>query len=153
MTDEEKEEAAQKELQQRREEHVEPASSFVDPTNWADEFSSSEGDRRSEALGLPGANLEVGNLSALEDDQSAGATGTDELLLAEDAGNQPELGMPSTRRSIAPLSGPRSPRAALPLVSGELGGRKTSNAKGLIISVVAAVFAVAVAWALHIIPH
>jgi serine/threonine protein kinase len=59
-----------------------PSSTFVDPTNWADEFSlADDGSRRNVAApSSSGRALEAGNLSALEDDQTAGTHATDQLL-------------------------------------------------------------------------
>jgi len=144
LTDEEKAEA-EKKVAGKADKPQAGGGGFVDPTNWADEFSMS--DRPSQVGNL---NLEVGNLSALEDDQTANATATDELLKASEEAEPIELSQPP---KAGPSSRPPSVRPVLPLVAGESGGRKGSSTTGIVISVIAAACVFAAAWFAHIIPH
>jgi serine/threonine-protein kinase len=157
LTDEEKAEAERKEALNAKA-PSNPGGGYVDPTNWADEFSAS--DSSSEAVsnkGIPGRELEVGNLSALEEDQSATATATDELLLAASENSDP-ISEPRPGSSAAatriPTPAPGSLRptggAAAAIVEPTKSG---AGLQGVVIAVVVALVAFGAAWFTFLRPH
>jgi len=151
LTDEEK--AAQRKEASATTKAPSNPGGFVDPTNWADEFSSPEdAGRESLTPGIGGKQLEVGNLSALEDDQSAATAGTDELL--REAGENdadPDAGAPR-RESLfgrPPTFIQPAPAALVPPLAPASGG----GMQGIVIAVVVAVVAFGALWFAHVIPH
>jgi serine/threonine protein kinase len=153
LTDEEKADAEEAKKQGSTLQRPSTGGGFVDPTNWADEFSV--GDRPSQVGNF---NLQAGNLSALEDeDDSSGDMSEDLLSDSEEAAplelSQPLKAGPSSHPPPRTSSNPPSYRPILPLVAGESGGRKANNTKGIVLSVIAAGFAFVLAWYAHIIPH
>jgi serine/threonine-protein kinase len=156
LTDEEKAEAEAKETSAAR-----PPSNpggFVDPTNWADEFSSGEDAAQEIAKAGLGRQLEVGNLSALEDDQTANATATDELL-REASGQDEEGEQAAPARNSAYGRPPTSTKlgpAALAMSTADVAmvpPRSGGGAQGIVIAIVVAVVAFGAAWFTHVIPH
>jgi hypothetical protein len=151
LTDEEKAEAERKDKSAVK--APAPSGAFVDPTNWADEFSLGDSGSRPAMVTAPGSSgraLEAGNLSALEDDQTAGATATDELLrdteeLDEDVHGAP---MPSGR-----VSAPGSGRAMTAQERLSMTPAPSGSGKGIAIAVVLALMVFAGAWFGHLIPH
>jgi serine/threonine-protein kinase len=159
LTDEEKAEAERKEaLKAKAPSTPGGGGSYVDPTNWADEFSAS--DSSAEAVsnkGIPGRELEVGNLSALEEDQSATATATDELLLAASVGAD-TLNDSEARTSIPGARIPTPPPGSLRPTGGAAAAivEPTSTGgglRGVIIAVVVALVAFGAAWFTFLRPH
>ena len=156
LTDEEKAEAERNEASSTVERLSTPGT-FVDPTNWAHEFSSGDDGTHDVArTGIAGRQLEVGNLSALEDDQTGGATATDALLRETDEEELPDddeedPDEPAPRRDSvhgrAPSHAPAALEAAAPSAKG------AGGAQGVAIAVAVAVVAFGVAWFAHIIPH
>jgi serine/threonine-protein kinase len=153
LTDEEKAEAERKEASAVK--APSNPGAFVDPTNWANEFSISDDASRRSLVDIPagssGRTLEAGNLSALEDDQTAGATATDDLLRDSDdedpieshanpAVSSGRLSMPGSGRGM-------SAQAQLEAAPNSGGG------KGIAIAVVLALVVFAGAWFGHLIPH
>ncbi len=127
---------------------------FVDPTNWADEFSTfDDASRRNLApapAGSSGRALEAGNLSALEDDQTAGATATDDLLRDTDV--EEEANTASAAASSGRLSMPGSGRGLS--AQAQLEPEPSSGGgKGIAIAVLLALVVFAGAWFGHLIPH
>ncbi len=155
LTDEEKAEAERKEASTAAKSLGTAAATggFVDPTNWADEFSSSDVNREAKR-GLRAEQLEVGNLSALEDDHPipASAAGAhDASDLDEDTGEEDaEAESPAAQRAAPPS-------AAAILASGPAEGAGvavgSNGARNVVIALVVAVLAFGGAWFARIIPH
>ena len=148
LTDEEKAEAERQEASSAR---ISRPSNPGDPTNWADAFSTGEG--RSASVHPTSRRIEAGNLSALEDDQTANASATDELLRnaaeVEEENDERERDPASAGRvRAAELVGPGPGMGPDPMD----GGNVSNAARGVLISLVA-VAVVAVAWFSHLIPH
>jgi hypothetical protein len=136
LTDEQKEQQARNKESSATKPPTE-GGAFVDPTNWADEFSSND---RPSQLGL--GSLEVGNLSALED-ESAGTVATDALLREANDDD--------------PSSGGGVPGGPIPLAAGGaqavVAQKNGGGVPGVVIALVVAVLAFGAAWFAHIIPH
>ena len=144
LTDEEKAEAERKEASASKS-PSEPGA-YVDPTNWADEFSASDSSRDA-GRGLGGKQLEVGNLSALEDDQSSGSP--DALSHDDGEADEEEQAWP-VRHSAR--EAPRAPEAPSSLKAVALVGdtaalaSKSNPMQSVVIAVVVAAVAFAVDW-------
>jgi len=159
LTDEEKAEAERKETSANAKAPSNPGA-YVDPTNWADEFSNADdSSRRNAATGHAGQPLEVGNLSALEEDQTATTNATDALMRDteqvddEDEGQDDHAAAPPKAQQApaqAVQAGPGSGGAAGP---GTTAAPKGNGGQGIVIAVMIAVAAFGAAWFAHIIPH
>jgi len=157
LTDEEKAEAQRKENSATAKAPSNPGG-FVDPTNWADEFSASDGSSHDIArTGIAGKQLEVGNLSALEDDQSAGATATDALMrdTADDDDDEPSDDVAPARNGAGAAAslGKAAPTAVEAALARDAAKAKGGGLQGVIIAVVVAVVAFGVAWFTFLKPH
>ncbi len=159
LTDEEKAEAQRKEQSANQRAPSNPGG-FVDPTNWADEFSTTDHSESDMGrLSITDKPLEAGNLSALEEDQSAASTATDELL--RDAGDldadDGEEDAPPPRRDSAYGRAPSGLAVPAALAHAQVAvspaGGGTSPVQGILIAIVVAVVAFGAAWFAHLIPH
>jgi hypothetical protein len=145
LTDEEKAEAERKEANAAKS-PSEPGA-YVDPTNWADEFSASESSRDA-GQGLGGKQLEVGNLSALEDDQSVGSAAD----LAHDDGEADDEApaeapaRKSVREPVRAAEAPTSLKAVALAGDSAALASKSNPMQSVVIAVVVAAVAFAVAW-------
>jgi len=151
LTDEEKAQAQGKEPSTHSAAPAGPGG-YVDPTNWADEFSMGDnGGRRSAVPTATGSQIEAGNLSALEEDPGGEAPTAHDGSGDDDAHDDDDDGPHGDGALASPPAAPGRISAAAALEPAA--APKRNGAPGIVIAVVTAVLAFGVAWFAHLIPH